>query len=58
MRKSRADKTLKGICISIILSNISKSTAFLVRVIINFINYLITESEVVTGKSQTEALPY
>ena len=22
------------------------------------INYLITESEVVTGKSQTEALPY
>ena len=23
-----------------------------------FINYLITESEVVTGKSQTEALPY
>jgi len=29
MRKSWADKTLKGICISIILSNISKSTAFL-----------------------------
>ena len=24
----------------------------------HFINYLITESEVVTGKSQTEALPY
>jgi len=22
------------------------------------INYLITESEVITGKSQTEALPY
>ena len=24
----------------------------------SIINYLITESEVVTGKSQTEALPY
>ena len=24
----------------------------------NIINYLTTESEVVTGKSQTEALPY
>ena len=24
----------------------------------DLINYLITESEVVTGKSQTEALPY
>ena len=26
--------------------------------IMNITNYLITESEVVTGKSQTEALPY
>ena len=24
----------------------------------DLVNYLITESEVVTGKSQTEALPY
>ena len=32
--------------------------AFLLLLIILITNYLITKSEVVTGKSQTEALPY
>ena len=34
---------------------------FFVRIfnkLVQLINYLITESEVVTGKSQSEALPY
>ena len=31
---------------------------FLVNAVCVYTNYLITESEVVTGKSQTEALPY
>jgi len=31
---------------------------FLFHTALSYINYLITESEVVTGKSQTEALPY
>ena len=33
-------------------------TIIFIRIMITINNYLITEREVVTGKSQTEALPY
>ena len=53
MRKSRADKE----CVSLLFCPIFRTALpFFVRVITNFINYFITESEAVTGKSQTEAL--
>ena len=41
------------------LANLQVNNTIMISLTIMFNNnYLITESEVVTGKSQTEALPY
>ena len=47
-----------GLCSSSVTAALALMTEniMLINMLIN--NYLITESEVVTGKSQTEALPY